>query len=56
MLREGEIATLINEAHEAQEGRVASQTKARSRSSSSSTVSKAARAAIMTRAGAMGRA
>ena len=56
LLREGEIATLLNEAHEARAGRVARQTKAHSRSSSSSTFSKTARVAILAGAGAMGRA
>ena len=56
LFREGKIAMLLNEAHEAQAGRVARQIKAHSRSSSSSTFSKTTRAAILAGVGAMGRA
>jgi hypothetical protein len=56
LLREGEIGVLLNEAHEAQHGRVAKQTAAHSKSASSSSFSKTARAAILTGAGALSRA
>ena len=55
-MREGEIETLLSEAHEAQAGRVAKQTEAHSKSTSNSSFSKTARAAILAGAGAMGRA
>ena len=56
MLREGKIETLLLEAHEAQAVRVAKQTEAHSKSTSNSSFSKTARAAIMAGFGAMGRA
>ena len=56
LLREGDIATLLLEAHEAQTGRVMKSTKASSISSSSTSFSKTARAPIMAGAGAVGRA
>jgi hypothetical protein len=56
LLREGEIATLLNEAHEAHAGRVAKATKAHAKPTSSAFFSKTARAAILARAKAMGRA
>ena len=46
MLREGGIATLLSEAHEAKAGRVAKLMKAHSKPTSSTTFSKTARAAI----------
>ena len=56
LLREGEIGTLLNEAHEAHAGRVAKQTKVHSKSTSSTSFSKTATAAILASARAMGRA
>ena len=54
--REGEITTLLCEAHEAQTGRIAKQTKANSIPTSTSSFSKTARAAILAGAGSVGRA
>jgi hypothetical protein len=56
LLTEGEIATLLNVAHEAQPGRVAKQMKAHSKPTSRTTFSKTTRAAILAEARAMGRA
>jgi hypothetical protein len=56
MLKEGMIAVLVSEAHEAQTGRVAKVTKAASFSASTTTFSKKARATILAGAGAVGRA
>ena len=56
LLREGEIATLLNEAHEAHARRVAKQTKAHSKPTLSTPFSKTTRAAILAGDGAMGRA
>jgi hypothetical protein len=56
LLREGEIETLLLEAHEAQADRVVKQTEVHSKSTSNSSFSKTARATIMAGAGAMGRA
>ena len=56
LLKEGKIATLINEAHEAQVGQVVKQTKATSIPFSTTTFSKTTRAAILAGAGAVGRA
>ncbi len=56
MLRDGKIAVLLNETHEAQAGRCAKQTKAASIQASTTTFSKSARAAILAGDGAVGRA
>jgi len=56
MLREGEVGTILNEAHEAHVGRVAKQTEAHSKSTSRTSFSKTARTAILAGARAMGRA
>ena len=47
MLKEGKIATLISEAHEAQVGRVMKQTKVVSIPTSTTTFSKTARASML---------
>jgi hypothetical protein len=56
MLREGKIATLLGEAHEAQARRVSKQTKTASIPASTTTSSKTRRAAILAGAGAERRA
>ena len=56
LLKEGKIATLLSEAHEAQVGRVAKQMKVASIPTSTTTFSKTTRDAILAGAGAMGRA
>ncbi len=55
-MKEGKFVLLLNEAHEAQVGRVAKLTKAAFVSASTTTFSKTTRAAILARAGAVGRA
>ena len=55
-MKEGEIGTLLNEAHESQFGRVVKQTATHSKSTSNTSFSKTARAAILAGTGAMGRA
>jgi hypothetical protein len=54
--KEGKIEVLLSEAHEAQVGKVSKQTKATSIPASTTTFSKTARVAILTGAGAVGRA
>ena len=56
LLREGDITTLLQVAHEAQTGRVTKSTKASSIPSSSTSFSKTSRATILDGAGAVGRA
>ena len=56
LLKDGEVGTLLNEAHEAQRGRVAKQTASHSKLISNPSFANTARAAILAGAGAMGRA
>ena len=56
LLKEGDIATLLLEAHEAQAGRVSKLFKASSIPSSSTTFSKTFETTILAGAGAVGRA
>jgi hypothetical protein len=56
LLKEGKICVLLSEAHEAQVRRVAKKTKATSIPASTTTFSETTRAAILTRAGVVGRA